>query len=131
MEVETRQRPINSKVLESIPVKKQIEILKNAIEDAQAAMDYESAHDKEVMKAIHVVEDFLRKSGRICYGGQAINAHLPLLLLCISLPWHLAGLVLYSLWATSRTRQSRNCSNYRTNQLLHHEVCNVPQNHHS
>ena len=77
MEVETRQRPINSKVLESIPVKKQIEILKNAIEDAQAAMDYESAHDKEVMKAIHVVEDFLRKSGRICYGGQAINAHLP------------------------------------------------------
>jgi hypothetical protein len=77
MEVETRQRPINSKVLESIPVKKQIEILKNAIKDAQAAMDYEGAHDKEVMKAIHVVEDFLRKSGRVCYGGQAINAHLP------------------------------------------------------
>jgi len=29
------------------------------------------------MKAIHVVEEFLRKSGRVCYGGQAINAHLP------------------------------------------------------
>jgi hypothetical protein len=77
MEVETRQRPINSKVLESNQIKRQIEILKKAIEEAQEAMDYEAAHDNEVMKAIHVVEDFLRKTGRVCYGGQAINAHLP------------------------------------------------------
>jgi hypothetical protein len=77
MEIETRQRPINSKVLESNHVKRQIEILKKAIEEAQEEMDYEAAHDKEVMKAIRVVEEFLRKSGRVCYGGQAINAHLP------------------------------------------------------
>ncbi len=77
MEVETRQRPIQSKVLETTPVKRQMDALKVAVEMAQEEMDYESAHDKEVIKAIHIVEDFLRKSGRVCYGGQAINAHLP------------------------------------------------------
>lgn len=77
MELETRQRPINSKLLESVHVKRQMDALKSAVELAQEAMDYESAHDVEVMKAIHIVEEFLRKSGRVCYGGQAINAHLP------------------------------------------------------
>ena len=77
MELETRQRPINSRYLETGQVKKQMDALKSAVELAQEAMDYEAAHDKEVMKAIHVVEDFLRKTGRVCYGGQAINAHLP------------------------------------------------------
>jgi hypothetical protein len=77
MELETRQRPLNSKLLEQVHIKRQMDALKMAVEMAQEAMDYESAHDKEVMKAIHVVEDFLRKTGRVCYGGQAINAHLP------------------------------------------------------
>lgn len=77
MEVETRQRPIESKLLESTPVKRQMDALNKAVEMAQEKMDYEIAHDKEVIKAIRIVEDFLRRTGRVCYGGQAINAHLP------------------------------------------------------
>jgi hypothetical protein len=77
MEIETRQRPLNSKVLESSAVKRQLEILKNAIEEAQELMDYENAHDEQTIAAIRIVEQFLRRTGRVCYGGQAINAHLP------------------------------------------------------
>lgn len=44
---------------------------------AKDKQDYRHAHDPIVLTAIKVVEKFLRKSGRICYGGQALNAHLP------------------------------------------------------
>lgn len=77
MEIETRKRPIYSKVLESTDVKRQLEILKQAVEEAQGKMDYDAAHDPQTVAAIRVVEQFLRRSGRVCYGGQAINAHLP------------------------------------------------------
>ena len=30
-----------------------------------------------IIRAIDVIEEFLRKKHRLCYGGQAINAHLP------------------------------------------------------
>jgi len=56
---------------------KQLAIIKNASEQAQAKIDYYSAHDDHIMHAIEIVEEFLRKRHRICYGGQAINAHLP------------------------------------------------------
>ena len=48
-----------------------------AAKEAQDRIDYASAHDPETMRAIDVVETFLRKKHRLCYGGQAINAHLP------------------------------------------------------
>lgn len=48
-----------------------------AAKEAQDKIDYASAHDPETMRAIDVVENFLRKKHRLCYGGQAINAHLP------------------------------------------------------
>lgn len=44
---------------------------------AQDRLDYFSAHDDDIVLAITVVEDFLKKKHRICYGGQAINAYLP------------------------------------------------------
>ena len=72
-----RSRPLNSKALETSPIRRQIELLQKAIETSQMEIDYELAHDEEIRKAIGVVEHFLRKSGRICYGGQAINANLP------------------------------------------------------
>ncbi len=56
---------------------KQLDIIKKASEEAQKKIDYESAHDEDIVRAIDVVEDFLRKKHRLCYGGQAINAHLP------------------------------------------------------
>jgi len=57
--------------------KKQIEIIREASAEAQKAIDYETAHNEEILRAIDVVEDFLRRKHRLCYGGQAINAHLP------------------------------------------------------
>ena len=55
----------------------QIELIKKASEEAQHKIDYFTAHDIEILHAISIVEDFLKKKHRICYGGQAINAHLP------------------------------------------------------
>lgn len=72
-----RTRPLNSKALETSPIRRQIDILKRTVEDAQMEIDFEVAHNPEIRKAISIVEHFLRKSGRICYGGQAINANLP------------------------------------------------------
>lgn len=72
-----RSRPLNSKALETSPIRRQMEQIQKAVERAQMEVDFELAHDQEIRKAIGVVEHFLRKSGRICYGGQAINANLP------------------------------------------------------
>ena len=57
--------------------KKQLEIMTAASEEAKDRIDYESAHNAEVLRSIGVVEEFLRRTKRLCYGGQAINAHLP------------------------------------------------------
>lgn len=58
-------------------VRKQLDLIKHASEVAQDKMDYYVAHDDHILRAIEVVEEFLRKRHRLCYGGQAINAHLP------------------------------------------------------
>lgn len=44
---------------------------------AQEKIDYAEAHNDEVLQGIRIVEDFLRRRGRICYGGTAMNAYLP------------------------------------------------------
>lgn len=58
-------------------IKQQIDLIKHASEVAEDRMDYSMAHDESILQAIEVVEEFLRKKHRLCYGGQAINAHLP------------------------------------------------------
>jgi hypothetical protein len=55
----------------------QIELIKKASEVAHNKIDYDTAHNEDTLYAVEIVEHFLRKTGRICYGGQAINAHLP------------------------------------------------------
>lgn len=55
----------------------QIKRIKKAAELAQNKIDYAVAHNEHILLAIEVVETFLRKKHRLCYGGQAINAHLP------------------------------------------------------
>ena len=77
MESEIEQTRINSDIFDKNKFKKQIDIIKQASEVAQSKIDYASAHDDNIIHAIDVVEDFLRKKHRLCYGGQAINAHLP------------------------------------------------------
>ena len=55
----------------------QIKRIKKAAEIAQNKIDYATAHNEQILHAIEVVETFLKKKHRLCYGGQAINAHLP------------------------------------------------------
>jgi hypothetical protein len=77
MESEIEQTFIDSDFFSSKQFKDQIDIIKKASEVAQSKVDYVSAHDDNVIRAIEIVENFLRKKHRLCYGGQAINAHLP------------------------------------------------------
>lgn len=77
MESEIEETRINSEFFDKRKFLKQLDIIKQASELAQAKIDYTSAHDDNIIKAIDVIEDFLRKKHRLCYGGQAINAHLP------------------------------------------------------
>ena len=44
---------------------------------AKEVSEYEAAHNPQILRAIEIVENFLKESQRICYGGQALNAHLP------------------------------------------------------
>jgi hypothetical protein len=55
-------------------VKKRLE---EVVDQAMLRIDLESAQNPELRRAIQIVEVFLNKSGRVCYGGQAINAQLP------------------------------------------------------
>lgn len=77
MESEIEHTIINSDFFDRKKFQKQLDIIKQASELAQAKIDYASAHDDNIVRAIEVVEDFLRKKHRLCYGGQALNAHLP------------------------------------------------------
>jgi len=51
--------------------------LEQVVDQAKLRIDLDSAKNPELRRAISLVEVFLRKRGRVCYGGQAINAQLP------------------------------------------------------
>lgn len=51
--------------------------LRQIIHQAQIRIDLDTAQNPDLQKAIKIVETFLRKSRRVCYGGQAINIQLP------------------------------------------------------
>ena len=75
--MESEIEHISSKLFTKKRYQDQLDIIKKASETAQAKIDYYAAHNDNIIKAIGVVEVFLRKKHRLCYGGQAINAHLP------------------------------------------------------
>ena len=51
--------------------------LESVIEEAQERIDREAAASPEIRFALDIVEQFLRRKGRVCYGGTAMNAQLP------------------------------------------------------
>lgn len=51
--------------------------LERAIEVAKERIDTENAKSPELRFALEIVERFLKKKRRVCYGGTAINAQLP------------------------------------------------------
>ena len=75
--MESEIEHISSPVFNKFKYQTQIDRIKAASERAQNKMDYISAHNEHIILAIEVVEKFLRKKNRICYGGQAINAYVP------------------------------------------------------
>jgi len=75
--MESELEHITSDMFDKGQFEKQLAIIKKASEMAQAKIDYDSAHNDNILLAIRVIENFLKKKHRICYGGQAINAYLP------------------------------------------------------
>jgi len=51
--------------------------LHEAIDKATERGEYEIAHDKDLLMALSIVEDFIKRKKRVCYGGTAMNALLP------------------------------------------------------
>lgn len=51
--------------------------VEDSISEAVEIRDQAFVDSPSLRKALQIVEGFLRKSKRICYGGMAINAHLP------------------------------------------------------
>lgn len=56
---------------------RQLQKIAEITQIAQASNDFEAAHNPQILRAIEIVETFLKETKRICYGGQALNAHLP------------------------------------------------------
>jgi hypothetical protein len=74
---EGRLRRIVSPVLERDTTKKALEALQSQVDSAEELRDLKVAKNPLVRAAIKIVEEFLKTTGRVAYGGQAINAHLP------------------------------------------------------
>lgn len=68
---------IKSPVLSKPDIQKEIELLKEAVDESEKRIDFTTAHDPAIQKAIRIVERILRKKKRVCYGGTAINALMP------------------------------------------------------
>jgi hypothetical protein len=63
-----------------MPQAKVEELIALAKAAAAEAADYQErfgAQDTEARKIVDIIENFLRTTGRVVYGGAAINAHLP------------------------------------------------------
>lgn len=53
------------------------ERLEAAVDKASKRIKYAAAHDEEIIRALAIVNDFIKKKKRVCYGGTAMNAILP------------------------------------------------------
>ncbi len=77
MEEDIYEYEFKSNILEQADIKRQMKQLQAIADQAGEIIKYESAHNPEIQYAIDIVGNFLRKKGRVCYGGTAINAILP------------------------------------------------------
>lgn len=73
------EEDIHDSILEKrLPKDKLIETrLEKAVTKAQEILDYESAHNTEILQALDIVKHFIQMKKRVCYGGTAMNALLP------------------------------------------------------
>ena len=57
---------------------KELEILRNAVDKNQKKIRKKIVSNPDIKKIINIVENFLIKNKRICYGGTAVNNILPI-----------------------------------------------------
>ena len=63
----------------NLPFKdKEIAILRNAVDEIQQEQGHKMIRDPNIKQIIEIVEAFLIKKKRVCYGGTAINNILPI-----------------------------------------------------
>lgn len=74
IQMEDGKVELKSPLLEKPSIKRQLEILEETVDNARKRIDYTTANDADLQKAIEIVERFIRRKRRVCYGGQAINA---------------------------------------------------------
>lgn len=72
--MEDSPKDIRSPILEKPTIQKQMAYLEHAVKQAKKRVDFTVANDSDIQRGIEVVERFLRKKRRVCYGGQAINS---------------------------------------------------------
>jgi len=77
MEEDIYEYEFKSNLLDRPSIQRQIEHIKNIADQAGEIIKYESAHNPEIQYAIDIIGNFLKKTGRVCYGGTAINSILP------------------------------------------------------
>jgi hypothetical protein len=75
--MEERLRDIESKSFTKVSVVEILGKLEDAASVAAGLRDKADVLNENLQRALDVVENFLREKSRPCYGGMAINAHLP------------------------------------------------------
>ena len=55
----------------------ELAILRNAVDKIEANVGMKKIQNPEISALIKIVEEFIQKKKRICYGGTAINNILP------------------------------------------------------
>jgi hypothetical protein len=75
--MEDQLQDIESQSFDKKHIQEVFSILGRAMDSAVGERDEALVRDSSLHKALGIVEDFLRKKKRVCYGGMAINAHLP------------------------------------------------------
>ena len=74
--MEANLREVQSAVLERSVIQNVLHDLSEVVVEAAAIRDQSLVDDPELRRALNIVESFLRRKQRLCYGGMAINAHL-------------------------------------------------------
>lgn len=75
--METELQEVYSPSLEKKQIHSILTLLKESIDEATELRDKTLVDNPLLRNALTIVESFLRKKQRLCYGGMAINAHLP------------------------------------------------------
>lgn len=75
--MENKLQELESEALKQPYITNVLHTLTDAVDRAEEIRDQQVAKNTELRRALIIVEHFLRKTKRLCYGGMAINAHLP------------------------------------------------------